>query len=269
MVYASWPGALRSVLPRLYAQAVGHRSERARQVGDRAHPDAHQRRRPLFHRQLPGDAAARLHANVREHARSPADTSMLGTDYREIRAGGRSSTTSSIPARSTNISTSASASCPIAPCSSITRRSTLEQHQPVGGRELSIGDVPYTRISEYKHLTGQRTPKTSICYEYPRPRAIPIIRSRARRTRRSTRSTRRSPTRHRTSPSSDGCATYRYYNMDQVVAQALSAFERLVRPAVSHRREEAGVRRTGRVEATPLPGNLLLSREEAGGGGGG
>ena len=34
-------------------------------------PDPHQPRRPLFHRRLPGDAAARLHADVRAHARSP------------------------------------------------------------------------------------------------------------------------------------------------------------------------------------------------------
>ena len=34
-------------------------------------PVAHQPRRPLFHRHVPGDAAARLHADVREHARPP------------------------------------------------------------------------------------------------------------------------------------------------------------------------------------------------------
>ena len=28
-------------------------------------------------------------------------------------------------------------------------------------------DVPYTRISEYKHLTGQQHPRTTITYEYP------------------------------------------------------------------------------------------------------
>ena len=56
------PRALRAVLPRLHAQAMGPRPERARQVGDRAHPDPDQHRRPLFHRQAPGHAARRLHA---------------------------------------------------------------------------------------------------------------------------------------------------------------------------------------------------------------
>ena len=50
--------ALRAVLPRLYAQAMGPRPERARQVGHRAHSDPDQHRRPLFHRHLPGHAGA-------------------------------------------------------------------------------------------------------------------------------------------------------------------------------------------------------------------
>ena len=66
---AGRPRALREVLPRLHAQAVGPRPVRARRLGDGARPDAHQPRRPLLHRHLPGDAAARLHADVRAHAR--------------------------------------------------------------------------------------------------------------------------------------------------------------------------------------------------------
>ena len=34
-------------------------------------------------------------------------------------------------------------------------------------------NVPYTRITEFKYLTGQEHPKTSIVYEYPRRKAIP------------------------------------------------------------------------------------------------
>ena len=65
------PRALQQVLPRLHAQAVGARSVRARRQRDRARADPHQPRRPLLHRHLPGDAAARLHADVREDARPP------------------------------------------------------------------------------------------------------------------------------------------------------------------------------------------------------
>ena len=63
--------SLPQVLSRLHAQAVGHRPVRARCQRDGAHPDAHQPRRPLLHRHLPGDAAARLHAHVRGDALAP------------------------------------------------------------------------------------------------------------------------------------------------------------------------------------------------------
>ena len=43
---------------RLHAQAMGPRPDRARQAGDRAHPDPDQHRRPLFRRHVPGDAEA-------------------------------------------------------------------------------------------------------------------------------------------------------------------------------------------------------------------
>ncbi len=42
-----------------------------------------------------------------------------------------------------------------------------EQYQPVGTVNYPSPDVPYTRISEYKHLTGQQAPVTTITYEYP------------------------------------------------------------------------------------------------------
>ena len=35
--------------------------------------------------------------------------------------------------------------------------------------------MPYTRITEYKHLTGQQHPKTSITYEYPGGRGRPLL----------------------------------------------------------------------------------------------
>ena len=82
--------ALRAVLPRLHAQAVGPRPERARQAGDVAHSDPDQHRRPLFQRYVPGDAARRLHRDVREDARPSADRDLPGVDYRDVRDAGRS-----------------------------------------------------------------------------------------------------------------------------------------------------------------------------------
>lgn len=115
-----------------------------------------------------------------------------------------------------------------------------EQFQPV-----AVVNYPqtedYTRITEYKHLTGQKSPQTSLTYEfptdvgdpyYPVPRAenealfkryealaaaIPDVWFVGR------------------------LATYRYYNMDQVVGQALATFGRIQKslPATSVQAEAA------------------------------
>jgi UDP-galactopyranose mutase len=85
----------------------------------------------------------------------------------------------------------------------------------------------YTRVTEFKHLTGQKHAKTSLVYEYPgadgdpyypvpRPAnaklyrryqkladALPQVRFVGR------------------------LATYRYYNMDQVVGQSLAVFDQI------------------------------------------
>ncbi|MEI9891239.1 MAG: UDP-galactopyranose mutase [Caulobacteraceae bacterium] len=55
---------------------------------------------------------------------------------------------------------------------------------PVGrhGQLPGRGDA-YTRISEYKHLTGQTHAKTTITYEYPQAEGDPYYRCRAPRTR--------------------------------------------------------------------------------------
>jgi len=85
----------------------------------------------------------------------------------------------------------------------------------------------YTRITEFKHLTGQKHSKTSIVYEFPAAEGDPYYPI---------------PTPANTilynkykamaSKEKDVCfigrlATYKYYNMDQVVAQALTAFNKI------------------------------------------
>ena len=42
-----------------------------------------------------------------------------------------------------------------------------EQFQDTGTVNYPSEEVPYTRISEYKHLTGQTEPVTTVTYEYP------------------------------------------------------------------------------------------------------
>ena len=102
-----------------------------------------------------------------------------------------------------------------------------EQFQPVATVNYPHPDVPYTRITEYKHLTGQSHAKTSITYEYPSAEGdpyYPIPRAENQALFKKYEAL---------ADSTPGVtfvgrlATYRYYNMDQVVGQALAAFRKL------------------------------------------
>ncbi|HEX2029903.1 MAG TPA: UDP-galactopyranose mutase [Actinomycetota bacterium] len=88
----------------------------------------------------------------------------------------------------------------------------------------------YTRVTEFKYLTGQRHPKTTIVYEYPRGDGEPYYpvpqAQNARRYRRYRTLADATPGVHFVGR----LATYKYYNMDQVVAQALALVNRLLRP---------------------------------------
>jgi UDP-galactopyranose mutase len=106
---------------------------------------------------------------------------------------------------------------------------TLEQErfQDTGTVNYPSPDVPYTRISEYKHLTGQQSPVTTITYEYPSAEGdpyYPIPRAENQELFKKYEAL---------ADSTDGVtfvgrlATYRYYNMDQIVGQALATFRRM------------------------------------------
>ena len=86
---------------------------------------------------------------------------------------------------------------------------------------------PYTRCTEFKYLTGQEHPKTSVVYEYPRANGdpyYPVPRPENGAMYREYEAL------ARLTNGVHFCgrlATYKYYNMDQVVAQALTLFKRL------------------------------------------
>lgn len=101
-----------------------------------------------------------------------------------------------------------------------------EQFQPV-----AVVNYPqteeYTRITEYKHLTGQTAPKTSLTYEYPTDVGdpyypVPRAENEALYKRYEALAAARSDVWF-----VGRLATYRYYNMDQVVGQALATFRRI------------------------------------------
>ena len=89
-------------------------------------------------------------------------------------------------------------------------------------------DHPYTRVTEFKHVTGQSHPKTSLVYEYPmaegdpyypvpRPENMELYKQY-----------------QALADQTPGVwfvgrlATYKYYNMDQVTAQALTVYKKIV-----------------------------------------
>ena len=113
------------------------------------------------------------------------------------------------------------------------RHETLEQpwFQSVGTVNFPDEAVPYTRISEYKHLTGQVSDRTTITYEYPCAEGAPYYP--VPRPENQALFKRYEALAAQTPEVSfvGRLATYRYYNMDQVVGQALAAFRRLGEPA--------------------------------------
>lgn len=113
-------------------------------------------------------------------------------------------------------------------------RSLEFRHETINeARFQAVGTVnypnehAYTRITEFKHLTGQEHAKTSVVYEYPQAEGDPYYpvprpenAALYEKYRELTKSLDRVHFVGR-------LATYRYYNMDQVVAQALKLYAEL------------------------------------------
>jgi len=88
-------------------------------------------------------------------------------------------------------------------------------------------EVPYTRITEYKHLTGQSLPRTSITREFPSDHGDPYY---PIPTPENAALYRRYEALAEQTPGvtfTGRLGTYKYYNMDQVVAQSLAVFARI------------------------------------------
>ncbi|AHJ99146.1 UDP-galactopyranose mutase [Hymenobacter swuensis] len=88
-------------------------------------------------------------------------------------------------------------------------------------------DNLYTRITEFKALTGQKHPKTALVYEYPKAEGdpyYPVPRlENAELYNKYKKLADETPNVHFVGR----LATYKYYNMDQVVAQALTLYKKL------------------------------------------
>jgi UDP-galactopyranose mutase len=101
------------------------------------------------------------------------------------------------------------------------------QFQPVATVNYPEESVPFTRISEYKHMTGQEHRQTTITREYPSATGdpyYPVPRPENQALYKCY---------EKLADEAEGVtfvgrlATYRYYNMDQIVGQALATFRRI------------------------------------------
>jgi UDP-galactopyranose mutase len=86
----------------------------------------------------------------------------------------------------------------------------------------------YTRVTEFKHLTGQEHRKTSVVYEYPQAEGDPYYPV-PRPENTEIYKKYQELAEGRSDVHFVGrLATYKYYNMDQVVGQALSVYARII-----------------------------------------
>jgi UDP-galactopyranose mutase len=106
---------------------------------------------------------------------------------------------------------------------------TLDQpwFQPVATVNAPDEATPYTRVTEYKHLTGQSHDRTSLTFEYPTAEGdpyypIPRPENQALFKRYEALAMARPEV-----VFAGRLATYRYYNMDQVVGQALAVYRKM------------------------------------------
>ena len=86
----------------------------------------------------------------------------------------------------------------------------------------------YTRITDFKYLTGQKHPKTAIVYEFPKAEGdpyYPVPRPENAELYKKYQQLASSMT---NTYFVGRLATYKYYNMDQVVAQALTTFKKIM-----------------------------------------
>ena len=115
----------------------------------------------------------------------------------------------------------------------------------------------YTRVTEFKYLTGQEHPKTSIVYEFPKSEGdayYPVPRKENAEI-----YAKYKALADRTAEVHfvGRLATYKYYNMDQIVAQALTLYAKMS----SVRRKEALILDNGHVGGKHIPATTKIIPE--------
>lgn len=108
-------------------------------------------------------------------------------------------------------------------------------------------DYAYTRVTEFKYLTGQRHHKTTLVYEYSQAEGDPYYPIPRQENAELYRQYQALAAEHPDVYFCGRLGTYRYYNMDQVVAQALTLFAKIAE------KEKSTVYRPQRTVSLPSP----------------
>jgi len=85
----------------------------------------------------------------------------------------------------------------------------------------------YTRITDFKYLTGQVHPKTAVVYEFPKAEGDPYYPVPRPENAELYKKYQQLASTKKNTYFVGRLATYKYYNMDQVVAQALTTFKKI------------------------------------------
>lgn len=101
-----------------------------------------------------------------------------------------------------------------------------ENYQPVGTVNYPMSQA-YTRITEFKHLTGQQHKKTSVVFEFPTAEGDPYYPIPRPENMELYNRYKALASLEQNTLFTGRLGTYKYYNMDQVVAQSLSLFKKI------------------------------------------
>jgi UDP-galactopyranose mutase len=102
-----------------------------------------------------------------------------------------------------------------------------EYYQPTGTVNYPNEQL-YTRITDFKYLTGQQHTKTAIVYEYPKAEGDPYYPVPRPENAELYKKYQQLAATMTNTWFVGRLATYKYYNMDQVVAQALTTFKKIM-----------------------------------------
>jgi UDP-galactopyranose mutase len=102
-----------------------------------------------------------------------------------------------------------------------------EHYQPTGTVNYP-NEHAYTRVTEFKYLTGQKHAKTSIVFEYPKDQGDPYYPVPRPENAELYKKYEQLVKQTKDVYFVGRLATYKYYNMDQVVAQALTLYKKIV-----------------------------------------